>query len=67
MIDLKNLRGELDLQSELERSAAPHRTDAPTTQTGRDALTQFSTEPQARPLEVFSLEKAASIGCWSAW
>ncbi len=30
MIDLKNLRRELDLQSELERSAAPHRTDAPT-------------------------------------
>ncbi|MGI8838358.1 MAG: protein kinase domain-containing protein [Pyrinomonadaceae bacterium] len=30
MIDLKNLRRELDLQSELERSAAPHSTEAPT-------------------------------------
>ena len=40
MIDLKNLRRELDLQSDLERSAAPHRTDAPTTQTGRDEPTQ---------------------------
>jgi serine/threonine protein kinase/tetratricopeptide (TPR) repeat protein len=40
MIDLKTLRRELDLQSDLERSAAPHRTDAPTTQMGRDAPTQ---------------------------
>ena len=41
MIDLKTLRRELDLQSELERSAAPYRTDAPATQTGRD--TRFDT------------------------
>ncbi|MCA1634474.1 MAG: serine/threonine-protein kinase, partial [Acidobacteria bacterium] len=33
MIDLKNLRRELDLQSELERSAALYRIDAPTTKT----------------------------------
>ena len=31
MIDLKNLRRELDLRSELERSAAPHRIDVQTT------------------------------------
>src|SRR4029450_9635458 len=36
MIDLKNLRRELDLQSDLERSAAPHRTDSPSTQMCRD-------------------------------
>ncbi|MBC7930199.1 MAG: protein kinase, partial [Rubrivivax sp.] len=40
MIDLKNLGRELDLQSELERSTAPHSTDAPRTQTGRGAPTQ---------------------------
>ena len=37
MIDLKNLRREWDLPSELERSVTSHRTDAPTTQTGWDA------------------------------
>ncbi|HYU78517.1 MAG TPA: serine/threonine-protein kinase [Vicinamibacterales bacterium] len=36
MIDLKNLRRELDLQRDLDRSAALH---APTPQTGRDAPT----------------------------
>jgi eukaryotic-like serine/threonine-protein kinase len=40
MIDLKNLRRELDLQSERDRSAAPHGTDAPRTHTGWDAPTQ---------------------------
>jgi serine/threonine protein kinase/tetratricopeptide (TPR) repeat protein len=34
MIDLKNLRRELDLQSELDRSIAPLGADATTTQTG---------------------------------
>ena len=37
MIDLKNLRRELDVQGELERTAAPHRTGAPQTETGRNA------------------------------
>jgi eukaryotic-like serine/threonine-protein kinase len=37
LIDLKNLRRQLDLQSELERSTA--RTAAPSTQAGRAALT----------------------------
>jgi serine/threonine protein kinase/tetratricopeptide (TPR) repeat protein len=40
MIDLKNLRRELDLQSELDRSAAPYRTDVPTMQPGRHAPSQ---------------------------
>jgi eukaryotic-like serine/threonine-protein kinase len=40
MIDLKTLRRELDLQSDLVRSTAPQRTDAPTTQMSRDASTQ---------------------------
>jgi len=40
MIDLKNLRRELDLQSELGRSAALYRTDATTTQTSSGATTQ---------------------------
>ncbi len=37
MLDLKNLRRELELQSELERSAPPHGTDSRTTRTGRVA------------------------------
>ncbi len=49
MIDLKSLRRELDLQSELERSVAPHRTDAPTTQTGRDAPTQTFDRASSAP------------------
>ena len=38
MIDLKNLRRELDVRSELERSAAPYSIDVPTTATGRDTV-----------------------------
>jgi serine/threonine protein kinase/tetratricopeptide (TPR) repeat protein len=49
MIDLKDLRRELDLQSDLERSAAPHRTDAPTTQMGRDAPTQHFGRASSAP------------------
>jgi len=49
MIDLKNLRRELDLQSELERSVAPHRTDALTTQTGGGAPTQTFDRASSAP------------------
>jgi eukaryotic-like serine/threonine-protein kinase len=40
MIDLKNLRRDLDLQSELERFTTPHSIDAPRTQAGRAAPTK---------------------------
>ena len=42
MIDLKNLRRELDLQSELERSAVPHRIEASPAQTATVATTSTS-------------------------
>jgi serine/threonine-protein kinase len=46
IIDLKSMRRELDLQGELERSAAPHRTGAPTVRTSGDIQTQ---SPQDTP------------------
>jgi len=56
MIDLKNLRRELDLQSELERSVAPHRTDALTTQTGGGAPTNETGARQTSSAEYIATE-----------
>jgi serine/threonine protein kinase/tetratricopeptide (TPR) repeat protein len=53
MIDLKNLRRDLDLQSGLDRSTAPHGTGAPAAQTDRDA--------RATPLERPSHAPAKAI------
>jgi len=54
MLDLKNLRRELDVRGELEQSAVPHRTAAPRTHTGRhapptvinDAAPPFEVDPR---------------------
>jgi serine/threonine protein kinase/tetratricopeptide (TPR) repeat protein len=40
-LDIKSLKHRLEFEAELERSAAPHRTDVPTTQTGWDAPKTF--------------------------
>ncbi|MEO8191414.1 MAG: serine/threonine-protein kinase [Acidobacteriota bacterium] len=51
MLDLKNLRRELEMQSELERPAAPHGTDAPTTLRGRAAPTHTDASAPAGPAQ----------------
>jgi serine/threonine protein kinase/tetratricopeptide (TPR) repeat protein len=56
MIDLKNLRRELDLQSDLERSAVLHRTAAPTTDMGRDAPTSETMARQTSSAEYIATE-----------
>jgi serine/threonine protein kinase/tetratricopeptide (TPR) repeat protein len=56
MIDLKNLRRELDFQSELERSVPPHSTDAPMTQTGRGAPTNEMGARQTLSAEYIATE-----------
>ncbi len=60
MIDLKNLRRELDFHSELERSVPPHRTDAPTTQTDWDAPTQTFDRASSAPTK--AINDAAPTG-----
>ena len=65
MVDLKNLRRELDLPDELQRSVASYRTDAPTTQTSRNAsfnapLSGPMKAKDAAPTNETSARKASS-------
>ena len=64
VIDLKNLRRELDLQSELERSGVSPRIEAPTAQTGTGTTTRtFDRAPSAPPT---TIDDVAPLADYSA-